>query len=242
MSSKKSTKTVTIQLRPVHRERTSFEQQQQQQQTAGPSERRISFTGPPVKPIGTKSRYKIYEIPRKSEFSEYLERIRREQEARQAKDSNQRSLSVQTHDQDAGPSQRGETQQKLLKFDKPITVMRQGSLVEYRPKERHPFKELVSNYLRRSSHPKEAIRLYKLPIVQSWEQAIENSLRRMAAERSSRGETWKQSRLKWLEDLEESNSKLPDPGRTGSRDEGFDPSICCFLMWCRRNLHRRSGS
>ncbi|XP_035891253.1 uncharacterized protein LOC118502770 [Anopheles stephensi] len=235
MSSKKGTKTVTIQLRPVYHGRTSYEQQP----TAGPSERRTSSAGPPVKAISTKSRYKIYEIPRKSEFSEYLERIRREQEARQAQDARYRSLAVQTHDQDAGPSRRVEPQQKLLSFDKPITVMRQGSLVEYREKERHPFKELVSNYLRRSSLPKQTVRLYKLPIVQSWEQAIENSLRKMAAERSSRGDLWKQSRLKWLQDLEEANSKLPSLERTVSRDEGFDPSICCFLAWCRR---RRRGA
>ncbi|XP_050071014.1 uncharacterized protein LOC126558965 [Anopheles maculipalpis] len=231
MSSKKSAKTVTIQLRPVYRGRTSYEEEQ----AAGPSGQRISPTGPPVKSIASKSRYKIYEIPRKSEFSEYLERIRREQEARQAQNATHRTLAVQTHDQDAGPSQRLEAQQNLLSFDKPITVLRQGSIVEYREKERHPFKELVSNYLRRSSHPKEAIRLYKIPIVQSWEQAIENSLRKMAAERSSRGEQWKQSRLKWLEDLEEANSKLPQPNRTVSMEKGFDPSICCFLMWCRRN-------
>ncbi|XP_052891583.1 uncharacterized protein LOC128299616 [Anopheles moucheti] len=226
MSSKKSAKTVTIQLRPVHRGRTSTEQQQ----TAGPS------SGPPVKPVGTKSRYKIYEIPRKSEFSEYLERIRREQEVRQDRDADNRAIHAR--DEEAGPSQQYE--QNLLAFDKPITVMRQGSVVEYRPKERHPFKELVSNYLRRPSHQKESYRPYKLPIIQSWEQTIEESLRKMAAGRSTRGEMWKQSRLKWLEDLEEANRKLPASNRTVSREEGVDPAICCFLMWCRRR-HRVSN-
>uniref|UniRef100_A0A182MQF7 Uncharacterized protein n=1 Tax=Anopheles culicifacies TaxID=139723 RepID=A0A182MQF7_9DIPT len=230
MSSKKSAKTVTIQLRPVRRSRVSTEQQQQ----PGPSS-----NVPPVKAVATKSRYKIYEIPRKSEFSEYLERIRRAQEERQDRDANQRYL--QGHDQEAGPSRQTESQQKLIVFDKPITVMRQGSLVEYRPKERHPFKEVVSNYLRRSSHPKETFQLYKLPIVHSWEQAIEESLRKMAAERSTRGAMWKQSRLKWLEDLEEANRKIPAPNRTESRDEGVDPSLCCFLMWCRRDQRVSDG-
>uniref|UniRef100_A0A182WMS2 Uncharacterized protein n=1 Tax=Anopheles minimus TaxID=112268 RepID=A0A182WMS2_9DIPT len=141
MSSKKSAKTVTIQLRPVDRSRVSTEQQQQQ---AGPSN---GQQAPPVKAVTTKSRYKIYEIPRKSEFSEYLERIRREQEVRQERDANQRQL--QAHDQEAGPSQRTEPPQKLLVFDKPITVMRQGSVVEYRLKKRHPFKELLGTSDRR---------------------------------------------------------------------------------------------
>ncbi|XP_053658813.1 uncharacterized protein LOC128707881 [Anopheles marshallii] len=228
MSSKKSAKTVTIQLRPVNRGRTSTEQQQ----TAGPS------SGPPIKPVGIKSRYKIYEIPRKSEFSEYLERIRREQEVRQERDATSRAIHAR--DEAAGPSQQYEPLQNFLEFDKPITLMRQGSVVEYRPKERHPFKELVSNYLRRPSYTKKTIRPYKLPIVQSWEQAIEESLRKMAAERSTRGEIWKQSRLKWLEDLEEANRTLPASHRTASREEGIHPSICCFLMWCRHRHHRAS--
>ncbi|XP_049280057.1 uncharacterized protein LOC125762235 [Anopheles funestus] len=227
MSSKKSVKTVTIQLRPVHRGRTSTEQQP----TAGPS------SGPPVKPLATKSRYKIYEIPRKSEFSEYLEKIRREQELRQEQDGNRRATLAR--DQDAGPSQQAEYPQKLFVFDKPIIPTGQGSVVQYRPKERHPFKELVSNYFRRSSHPRETIRLYKLPIVQSWEEAIEESLRKLAAQRSSRGQAWKQSRLKWLEDLEQANTNLATPNRTVGTEEAIDPSICCFLMWCRRD-HRVS--
>ncbi|XP_061497710.1 uncharacterized protein LOC133391105 [Anopheles gambiae] len=228
MPPKKPGKKVTIQLRPLQRARgSSFEQDP----AAGPS------SGAPVKAVLKKSRYKIYEIPRKSEFSEYLLKLRREQERLEQDDADLR-VEPPAHEA-AGPSRQAEARPKLIMFDNPISPVRQGSVVEYRPKERHPFKELVSNYLRRSSHPKQLLALYKIPVVKNWEQVIEDSLRKMAAERSTRGEQWKQPRLQWLDDLEEANRQLPEPTRR--RRNMFDPSICCFLAWFggRRRRRRR---
>uniref|UniRef100_A0A182KIR1 Uncharacterized protein n=1 Tax=Anopheles christyi TaxID=43041 RepID=A0A182KIR1_9DIPT len=192
--------------------------------TAGPSSTAI-----PVKAGAKKSRYKIYEIPRKSEFCEYLEKLRREQE-RQHREQDANG------EEGAGPSRQAETRLKLIVFDEPITTaIRQGSVVEYRPKERLPFKDVVSSYLRRSSNPRLMIGQYKIPKVKSWEQVIEDSLRKISAERASRAERWKQPRLQWLEELEEANHKLPERNR--SQEGRFDPSLCCFLMWCQRRRH-----
>uniref|UniRef100_A0A182N557 Uncharacterized protein n=1 Tax=Anopheles dirus TaxID=7168 RepID=A0A182N557_9DIPT len=239
MSSKKG-KTVTIQLRPVYHAAPRRSSSGLQPTTSGAAAAAAAAESfPHVHPVAIKSRYKIYEIPRKSEFSEYLERIRREQEAKQA--GAQRTLA--DHGAEPGPSRRrGEPEQKLLKFDKPMSTMRQGSVVEYRPKQRHPFKELVCDYLRRSSHSKQTLRVYKIPIVQSWEQAIEASLRKLTADRSRRGDAWKHSRLKWLEDLEAANATVPEQRRNGSVDSeaGIDASICCFPL-CRRHNGGRAS-
>uniref|UniRef100_A0A182J5G7 Uncharacterized protein n=1 Tax=Anopheles atroparvus TaxID=41427 RepID=A0A182J5G7_ANOAO len=234
MSSKKRGKTVTIQLRPPDGAGPSDDQRRGSERPRTSTSHR-----PPVQPVVTKSRYKIYEIPRKSEFSEYLERIRRDQETRREEARTSVRLS---QDVDQGSSRVGESSQKVLQFDRALNdrVLAGGSIVEYRPKRRHPFKELVSEYLRRSTLPKQTIRVYKIPIIQSWEEAIEYSLRRVRENRPDGAPRWKQTRLQWLEELEEANRKLPEPVRRNESEEAIDASICCFPMLGRRRL--RQGS
>uniref|UniRef100_A0A182FSG5 Uncharacterized protein n=1 Tax=Anopheles albimanus TaxID=7167 RepID=A0A182FSG5_ANOAL len=224
MTSKKLGKTVTIRLLPSEDDEAEASSSQRMQP------RRSSSGRPPVRPVATKSRYKIYEIPRKSEFSEYLEKIRKKQET-QTTSSERRSFQTILSTVAQEPR---EMQEKLLTFDKPVFeralvggVLRQGSVVEYRPKRRHPFKEMVSEYLRRQSMPQKTITLYKIPLIQSWDQAIEYSLRSFPTPDRT-GPTWTKPRLKWLEELEETNRTVTSaPHRSTHSEEGLD-TICCF--------------
>ncbi|XP_050097746.1 uncharacterized protein LOC126578845 [Anopheles aquasalis] len=222
MSSKKLGKTVTIRLLPLEDDEAEASTSQRVQP------RRSSAGRPPVRPVATKSRYKIYEIPRKSEFSEYLEKIRKKQET-EATTSERRSFER------ISSMVAQEPQEKFLTFDKPVLeralvggMLRQGSVVEYRPKRRHPFKEMVSEYLRRQSMPQKTITLYKIPLIQSWDQAIEYSLRSFPIQDRT-GPTWTKPRLKWLEDLEHINRTVATPPtqRTPDSDEELE-TICCF--------------
>ncbi|XP_055545286.1 uncharacterized protein LOC129730180 [Wyeomyia smithii] len=162
----------------------------------------------------SKSPYKIYDLPTRSHFSICLDNIKRENQSTTHNKQHEVKKSTEIQHQ-PGPS--GKT--ALIRDDSSTRLTRMRVL---------NFRDAYSEYMRRQSITPRRIRIVKIYAPLKWEEVLEESIKKFVPIYKLNN-SWQQSRLHWLEQLEQENEKLPYKSQS---DEVVSSTPCCYFFLC----------
>nr|XP_019546480.2 uncharacterized protein LOC109416840 [Aedes albopictus] len=173
----------------------------------------------PKRVVISKSRYKLYEPPQRSNFSVCLDNIRRERQSIiqpvSSKASTSSKLSYRRVERGSDESHPGTSMQ--TSFARPQSSM---ILTERR---KLYFKDALIEYKRRRQTAPRRIKIIKVYAPLNWEEAFEESVKKHTPSINVEN-PWRQPRLQWLQELENQEPlKLP-------RDQDEPETPCCPLL------------
>ncbi|XP_055636575.1 uncharacterized protein LOC129775634 isoform X2 [Toxorhynchites rutilus septentrionalis] len=199
------------------------------QQKNGEARHSVLPKAPTRRVIISKSRYKIYDQPKKSTLAVHLDNIKRERlstafidKSSQAEDRESVS-SRQSFSRQAGPSTKS-------------FFTREDSSMELAHKKHRNLREVYSDYMKRRDVVPRRIRIVKIYVPPNWQAVLEESIRKYNSTYKDM-HPWRQPRLLWLEQLERENaakSQKPSLAATFEDDDCLVPCCSLFIFPFRR--------
>ncbi|XP_058821837.1 uncharacterized protein LOC131683671 [Topomyia yanbarensis] len=172
----------------------------------------------------TKSPYKIYEQPKRSNFSVCLDNIKHERDSIVLTNQSKQRHAPQSRSDDQLPGTSG-GMVSCVHNDSSVGLMRKRAV---------NVRDAYNEYLRRKTTAPRRIRIIKIYIPLNWEEALEQSINKFVPV-ASIVNSWQQPRLQWLEKLEQDNGT---PTRRSPTEENVNSPPCCLLclypFWPRR--------